>query len=193
MRGIVLALGFIASAGVAEAQQQIVVGPQPMVVGQSQGTMLLTGTTVPLRTSTELTTKGKHLKVGDRFNLEVAEAVTLNGVTIIPVGSLAVGEVTEIRNKGMFGKSGYIQGRMLYVRANNRQIRLTGRLDDKGVANGAAAGVATYATLVGGFLVTGTSARIPAGTNVTAYLDEDMPITFAAGVAASNPMIVTPK
>ena len=187
MRSILL-IGLASSASFA--QPQVIVGPQPMVVGQSQATMLLTGTTVPLRTVEQLTTKGKRLKVGDRFNLEVAEAITLNGVTVIPVGSRAVGEITEIRNKGMFGKSGYINGRLLYVRANNRQIRVTGRLDDKGIAAGAAAGVATYATLVGGLLITGTSAVIPAGTPVTAYLDEDMPVAFAPGVASSAPMVV---
>jgi hypothetical protein len=178
--------------GVAAAQQQVMVGPTPMVVGQSQAGMLLTGTTVPLRTVTELTTKDKRLKVGDRFNLEVSEAVTLNGVTVIPVGSTAVGEVTTVRNKGMFGKSGLIETRLLYVRANNRQIRISGRVEDKGSKNGVGAGVATYATLVGGFLVTGTSAVIPAGTSVQAYLDEDMPVVFAPGVSSVNPMVVPP-
>lgn len=174
----------------AVAQQQVFVSPPPMVLGQQQATTLLTGTAIPLRTTTELTTKGKRLRVGDRFNLETTEAVTLNGVTVIPVGSLAVGEVTFIRNKGMFGKSGLIETRLLYVRANNRQIRITGRVEDKGAANGVGAGVATYATLVGGFLVTGTSAVIPVGTPVTAYLEEDMPVVFAPGTQAANPMVV---
>ena len=188
MRAIVLTLGMAAAPA---AQQQIIVGPQPMVVGQEQATMLLTGTSIQLQTVAELTTKGKKLKVGDRFNLGVTEAVTLNGVTVIPVGSLAVGEVATIRNKGMFGKSGLIEARLLYVRANNRQIRITGRLDDKGAADGGAAtaaAVATYA--IGGFFITGTSARVPAGTHVTAYLDEDMPVEFAPGRASTNPMVV---
>ncbi|MGW8190163.1 hypothetical protein [Sphingomonas hankookensis] len=186
-------VALIAFASSVHAQQQIIVSPPPMVVGANQGTMLLTGTRVPLRTLEPITTQGKKLKVGDRFNLEVSEPITLNGVTIIPTGSLAVGEITEVRNKGMFGKSGYVQGRILYVRANNRQIRLTGRLDDKGSNNGGAAGVATYATLVGGLFITGTSAVIPAGTMVTAYLDEDMPVAFAPGVQSSQPMVVPSK
>ena len=144
------------------------------VLAQQTGAVLRAGTTVPLKTVTELTTKGKHLKVGDHFNLEVTEPVTLNGAVVIPAGSPAVGEITEVRNKGMFGKSGYLKGRVLYTRANDRQIRLTGIVDDKGSKNGVGAGVATYATLVGGFLITGTSAVVPAGTPVTAYLDEDV-------------------
>ena len=189
----ILTLALIAFGTAAAAQPQIIVSQPPMVVGSNQASVLLTGSRVALRTVEPITTQGKKLKVGDRFNLEVSEAITLNGVTVIPVGSLAVGEITEVRYKGMFGKSGYVQGRVLYVRANNRQIRLTGRLDDKGANNGGAAGVATYATLVGGLFITGTSAVIPAGTMVTAYLDEDMPVTFASGVPSTQPMVVPTK
>lgn len=189
MRIMLIAIAWMFSTAAA-AQPTVFVSPPPMVVGQPQSTMLLTGTSIPLRLTQELTTKGKKLKAGDRFNLEVSEAISLNGVTVIPVGSLAVGEITTVRNKGMFGKSGLIEARVMYVRANGRQIRLTGRFDDKGIAGGVGAGVAAAYTLVGGFLITGTSARIPAGTQVMSYLDEDMPVTFAPGVASSRPMVV---
>lgn len=182
----------VAFATAASAQQQIIVGPQPMVVGQASGTMLLTGTEVRLRLLQELTTKDKRAKVGQRFDLEVAEPVTLNGTIIIPVGSRAVGEITMVRNKGMWGKSGAIEGRFLYARANNRQIRLTGSLDDKGKAGGVGAAAATLATVpllpVAGFFVTGTSARIAPGTTFVAYLDEDMPVVFAG--AQVQPLVV---
>jgi hypothetical protein len=164
----------------------------PMVAGQ-QAPTLLTGTAVQLRMKTELTTKDKRAKVGDRFALEVTEPVSLNGVTIIPVGAVATGEIMTVRNKGMFGKSGLIEARMLHVRVGDRQIRLTGRVDDKGSKNGVGAGVATYATLVGGFLITGTSALIPAGTMVTAYLEEDVPVAFASGLASATPLVVPVK
>jgi hypothetical protein len=161
----------------------------PVSAGQ-QSTSLLTGTSVQLRMKTELTTKDKRAKVGDRFALEVTEPVSLNGATVIPVGAVATGEITTVRNKGMFGKSGLIEARMLHVRVGDRQIRLTGRVDDKGSKNGVGAGVATYATLVGGFLITGTSAVIPAGTMVTAYLEEDVPVAFASGLAPVKPLVV---
>lgn len=159
------------------------------VTGQ-QSLVLLTGTAVQLRMKTELTTKDKRAKVGDRFALEVTEPVSLNGVTVIPVGAVATGEITTVRNKGMFGKSGLIEARMMHVRVGDRQLRLTGRVDDKGSKNGVGAGVATYATLVGGFLITGTSAVIPAGTMVTAYLEEDVPVAFSGASAAVQPLVV---
>jgi hypothetical protein len=42
-----------------------------MMVGKAQANLLRAGTPVILKTIRELTTKGKHLKVGDRFPLAV--------------------------------------------------------------------------------------------------------------------------
>jgi hypothetical protein len=42
---------------------------------------------------------------------------------------------------------------------------------------------------VAGFLMTGTSARIPSGTPVKAFLDEDVPVAFVAGNEPA-PMLV---
>ena len=167
----------------------------PMVVGtQPQTTMLRAGTPVVLRTMTNLTTKGKHLKVGDRFTLEVADPVTLNGQVIIPVGSNAVGEITSVRNKGMWGKSGNIETRLLYVTANDRRIRLSGSVSDKGVkAGGGAIATSAIVFLPAGFFMTGTSAVIPPGTQVTAILDEDVPVMFAATRAPAMTVPATPS
>lgn len=148
------------------------------IVSAPTENILRVGAPIALRMNEELTTKGKKLKVGTRFNLETVEAITLNGMTVIPAGSPAVGEVTDVRNKGMWGKSGKINARMLYVRVGDRQIRLSGQIDDKGVT-GTAGVVGAIAVLpVAGFFMTGTSAQIPLGAPVNAFLDED--ITIAA-------------
>ncbi len=81
-------------SGVAQAQTATLAPAQAENV-------LRAGTPIALRMSETLSTKGKQLKTGYRFNLEVAEPVVLNGVTIIPSGTPAVGEVTDVRNKGM--------------------------------------------------------------------------------------------
>jgi hypothetical protein len=162
----------------------------PMVVGASSATVLRAGTSVPLRTVTELTTNGKKLKVGDRFDLEVSEPVSLNGQIVIPVGSRAVGEVTSVRNKGMWGKSGNIDARVLFVRANDKQIRMTGALNDKGKTGTAGVVGAVALVPIAGFFVTGTSAAIAPGTQVTGYLDEDVPVAFAPGMASASPMVI---
>lgn len=167
------------------------IAQSPMVVGAPSTTMLRAGTSVPLKTVTALTTNGKKLKVGDRFELEVSEPVSLNGQVVIPVGSRAVGEITSVRNKGMWGKSGNIDGRVLFVRANDKQIRMSGSLNDKG-KTGTAAVVGAIALIpVAGFFMTGTSAVIAPGTQVVGFLDEDVPVAFASGAVAAAPMVVS--
>jgi hypothetical protein len=163
---------------------------QALVVGGQAGPVLRIGTEIPVRTRTELTTQSKALRVGQRFEIETVEPTMLNGQTVIPAGTPGVGEITSIRNKGMFGKSGHFDARVLYLRTGDRQIRITGTTDDKGVAGGVGAGVATYFTLVGGFFITGTSARLPAGTVIHASLDEDVPVQFAG--AATPAALVVP-
>lgn len=161
-----------------------------LVIGGSTSPMLKAGTQVELRLVSELTTNGKRLRVGDRFNLEVSEPVRLNGRVVIPTGSIAVGEISSVRNKGMWGKSGNIEGRVLYVRVNGQQIRLSGALHDKGVT-GTGAVVGSVALLpIAGFFMTGTSAKLPAGSAVKAYLDEDLPVVFADGGAPTSPAII---
>ena len=141
--------------------------------------VLRTGTEIPLRLAEELTTQGKKLRVGNRFRLETSEAVIVQGVTVIPVGSPAAGEITDVRNKGMWGKSGHLTARLLYVTANGRQVRLSGGFDDKGTAGGIGA-VAVSAMLFppAGFFMTGTSAKIPMGTIVKGFIDEDVQLTI---------------
>ena len=74
-------------------------------------------------------------------------------------GSRPEDEITDVRNKGMWGKSGRLVARVLYVTVNGRQIRLSGAFNDKGKAGGVG-GVAVSAVvfLPAGFFMTGTSA-----------------------------------
>ncbi len=165
----------------------------PLVVGATTETMLRIGTEVPVSLMTELTTKNKALRVGQRFEVETTEAITLNGRTVIPIGTPGVGEVTTVSNKGMWGKSGHFDIRLLYLRVGDRKIKLTGTGNDKGVAGGAAAvAVSAIVFLPAGFFMTGTSALLPAGTIIKGFLGEDVPVSFAGAEVpvAAQPLSV---
>jgi hypothetical protein len=165
--------------------------PAPLAVAPpvTANAMLRIGTEVPLRLEEELTTNHKQLRVGQRFHLTTSEPVLLNGLTVIPVGTPAEGEITEVRNKGMWGKSGHLAGRPLYMTVNGRQIILTGTFDDKGTAGGwGAAAVSAFVFLPAGFFMTGTSAKVPAGTIVKSFVGEDVPL--AMPVVAQAPLQV---
>ena len=169
-------------------QQQQAVTPAttaPIAPAATTGAILRVGTEIPLRLIEELTTKGKKLRVGDRFHLETSEPVMVNGVNVIPVGSPAVGEITDVRNKGMWGKSGHLAARILYVTVNGRQIRLSGAFDDKGVAGGVGAvALTTFVAWPAGFFITGTSALVRSGSIVKGFVDEDVPLAMPASAQA---------
>lgn len=154
----------------------------------TQNSVLRAGTPIQLRMKEEVTTKEKAARVGQRFRMEVASPVELNGVVVIPAGSPAEGEIMTVRNKGMWGKSGHLSARALYVRVNGRQIRLTGTFDDKGVTGTAGVVGAIAVAPVIGFFVTGTSATLPLGAPVSAFIDED--VELAVKVQAPAPLEV---
>jgi len=161
----------------------------PIAAPAMTSAVLRVGTEVPLRLTQELTTKGKQLRVGDRFHLETSEPILVQGVNVIPVGSPAVGELTDVRNKGMWGKSGHLAARILYVTVNGRQIRLSGAFDDKGTAGGVGAvAVSAIVFLPAGFFMTGTSAKVPAGSIIKSFVDEDVPLSMPVAAMAPLPV-----
>ena len=198
MRNSTLALGCALIAVSPVAAQTFVPSPPvpaqsgvPLTVGAPQAAVLRTGTEVPLVMAEDLTTKGKKLRVGQRIHLTVAEDVKLNGQVVISAGSPAMGELTDVRNKGMWGKSGHIGAQLLYLEVNGRQIRLSGQFDDKGVTGTAGVVAAIAFVPVAGFFTTGTSAHIPLGGAVKGFIDEDVPVAFAN--VAPTPMVVPAK
>ncbi|MEO8453864.1 MAG: hypothetical protein ABI454_01780 [Sphingomicrobium sp.] len=197
-----MAYSILALAAVAAAQPvapQATIQPAPaaaiapaapvaVIVSPPTQSVLRAGTEVPMRLEEGLDSNDKTLREGQQFRMTVASDVRLGNVVVIPAGSLGTGEITDIRRKGMWGKSGRINGRVLSVRVGDRLIRLTGNFDDKGVTGTAGVVAAIAFVPIAGFFMTGTSAKLPAGGGVRAFLDEDL--TIAVPQAASAPMPV---
>lgn len=197
MRALCLAGALCALATPALAQETntalqpavgVEVAPPPIAAPPNANAVLRAGTPITVRLLEEVTTKDKAARVGQRIKMEVAAPVEVNGVVVIPAGSPAEGEVVSVRNKGMWGKSGRLEARVLYTRVNGRQIRLTGTFDDKGVTGTAGViGAVALAPIVG-FFVTGTSAVLPMGGEVPVFVDEDVQLAMVA--AAPAPLVV---
>jgi hypothetical protein len=150
--------------------------------------VLRVGTEVAVRLAETLSSKDNQTRVGQRFRIEVAEDVKVDGRTVIPTGTTGVGEVTEVKNKGMWGQSGRLSARLLYVQVSGRQIRITGSFNEKGQTGTAGVVGAVVFIPVAGFFVTGTSATLPSGSIVKGFIDEDVPLAFAA--TAPTPLTV---
>ena len=150
--------------------------PQAVILSAPTDSVLRAGTAIPLVMAQSITSKDKSLRTGAQINLQTASPVMLGGSVVIPAGSPATAEITEVRRKGMWGKSGRIAARVLNVRVGDRLIRLSGTFDDKGVTGTAGVVGAIVLLPVAGFFISGTSASINAGAGVKAFLDEDLKI-----------------
>jgi hypothetical protein len=152
--------------------------PQAVILTPPTQSVLRAGTEVPLVMEESLSSNDKTVREGTRFRMTVANNVMLGNAVVIPAGSQATGEVVDLRRKGMWGKSGRIVARVLNARVGDRLIRLTGSFDDKGVTGTAGVVGAIVFVPIAGFFLTGTSAKIPAGAGVKAFLDEDLQVAM---------------
>lgn len=166
-------------AGSGTAQTVVVPAPTQsenvaLVPQQAAGNVLRAGAPVPVALSEALTTKGKQLRVGQRVQLEVAQDVLMDGRVVIPARSPVEGVLTEVRNKGMWGKSGAIRLHIKSVNINGVNIRLKGDMDTRGQTGTAGVVGALVVLPVAGFFVTGTSAEMPLNMPGRAFLDQDI-------------------
>jgi hypothetical protein len=172
----IIAFAAAAAAQSAAPQAAVQQAPQAVIVGSPTQNVLRAGVEVPLRLEESLDSNDKTVREGNQFRMTVANNVMLGSSVVIPAGSPATGEIIDVRRKGMWGKSGRITARVLNVRVGDRLIRLTGNFDDKGTTGTAGVVGAVVLLPVAGFFMTGTSAKIPAGSGVKAFLDEDLTI-----------------
>ncbi|PTQ64075.1 hypothetical protein C8J45_104322 [Sphingomonas sp. PP-CE-3G-477] len=165
------ALGMLATPAAA---QNFVYWPAPAAVTGTPVPMSYfpMGTPLTLRSRTQVSTKVN--KPGDRLYLDVAESLSYRGQVVVPAGSVAVAEVAAVQRNGHFGKKGKLEIRLLYIDTPSGPVRLSGQANDEGTS-GTITSVATilFASPLG-FLVHGTSAQLPPGTLVRAYLADDM-------------------
>jgi hypothetical protein len=170
--------------------------PQAVIVSPATGTVLRAGTEIPLQVEQGLDSNDKTIREGQQFHLQVASDVMLGNLVVIPAGSPATGEIVDLRHKGMWGKSGHISARLINVRVGDRLIRLSGTFDEHGTTGTAGVVGAVVLLPIAGFFMTGTSAKIPAGSGVKGFLDEDLTIAppqpAAVAVQAAAPVPATP-
>lgn len=149
----------LSSPLLAQASQPSESNPQMTLPANSE---------IVLRMSDDLTSKGGRFAAGHMFRLTVAYDVLVKQKVVIPSGTPAVGEVTMITGKGVFGKSGKIDIELRHVDLNGRRIPVIGKFRQEGEGNTIAAVGAIFLSAPLLF-VTGKSAVIPRGRELIAY------------------------
>ncbi|QUT06453.1 hypothetical protein KFK14_03000 [Sphingobium phenoxybenzoativorans] len=141
----------------------------------AQSLTLPEGTPVHLQTRDDLSSK--DARKGDKVELTVAEPVIVNGVTVIPAGAPATGEISRARDNGLLGRSGKLEIEVTQVSADGRIVPLRGQQNAKGKAGTIGAVGAGVVFLPLAIVVKGKEAKIPAGTKVDVYVDQPVQLT----------------
>lgn len=141
---------------------------------------LLVERDTPIRLMVVNEVSTRTAKPGDRFMLRVDENVVVEGVTIIPAGTRAWGEVSAAEKSGAVGKSGKLQARLLHVEVGGEQIPISG--ENKSAGDGGGTQVVLGALALGplALLAPGNNAKLKAGDIFSAYFDADLSYDPAA-------------
>lgn len=140
--------------------------------------VLRQGTPVALKTLAPLSSR--RARQGQRFDLEVMDEVRVDGMLVIPRGAHGVGEVSRVVTKGMMGKAGKIEVRVLFVEVGGSRIRLDGTASDKGASGAAPVVLAAPLIGVSAAFFTGKSAVLPAGSSIQGFVFADLPLVRPA-------------
>jgi hypothetical protein len=184
-----------AAAPVAAAQPELVVAPVAPPAEHPEAIVVPKDTMIRLMVLNEVNTH--RAKPGDTFVLRVDENVSVDGVTIIPVGAKATGEVTTVNANGAVGKAGTIAARLLYLEVNGQRIPLVGEDRSKGSKGGDRVALAAVAFGPFGLLARGAQGKLKAGHIFNGYLADDLLFDRAAGAfilpePAPVPLAVAP-
>ncbi len=138
------------------------------------------GTPVRLRLTRTISSAEAH--VNEMVDFEVLEEVKVNDAVVIPKGSVALGEVTEAREKRRMGRGGKLQVEIESVRlTDGEKAPLRALRDVKGSGKKGKMTVGIVATGIGFFpaaplflLMHGKEATVPKDTQFTAYIQGDI-------------------
>lgn len=181
-----------------DSQQSNPVVKPPLAFG------LEDGSPVKLRTNRTVSSADAH--VNDTLDFEVLEEVKVHDVIVIPRGGIAWGTITEAQPKRRMGREGKLNINIDDVKlSSGEKIPLRAVKEAKGGGHQGAMTGAIVATAIVFFpaaplflLMHGKDITIPKGTEITAYINGDVPLDAAkftppADVSASSEPSSTPQ
>ena len=117
----------------------------------------------------------KTHKENQEVEIRLLDNLIINGVLIIPKGTIGTGYVYKSRKAGGFGRKGILQiAGKEFKTINNISVPLKKGLSGKGKTDGGAVAVAAAVSLVGGLFMKGSNINYPAGTNFEVEVRENV-------------------
>lgn len=134
----------------------------------------------------------KTHKKNQQVEFKTTENLIINGVVVIPKGTVGMGYVYEVQKAGGFGRKGVLRIAGKEIKTlNNVSVPLRKGLEGKGKTDGGAVAVAAAVSLVGGLFMKGSNINYPAGTDFQVEVRDnvDLGVTPEELKYAMNPDI----
>ena len=149
---------------------------EPLAFGLQDGT--------PVKMRISRTMSSADAKTGETIDFEVLEDVKIGETVIVPRGGIALGTVTRGKPKGRMGKGGKLDINIDSVRlTSGEKVALRAIKETKGGSHTGAMTGAIVATSILFFpaapfflFMKGKDITIPKGTEITAYINGDVPL-----------------
>lgn len=134
----------------------------------------------------------KTHKKNQQVEFKTTENLIINGVVVIPKGTVGMGYVYEVQKAGGFGRKGVLRIAGQEIKTlNNVSVPLRKGLEGKGKTDGGAVAVAAAVSLVSGLFMKGSNINYPAGTDFQVEVRDnvDLGVTPEELKDAMNPNI----
>lgn len=134
----------------------------------------------------------KTHKKNQQVEFKTIENLIINGVVVIPKGTVGMGYVYEVQKAGGFGRKGVLRIAGKEIKTlNNVSVPLRKGLEGKDKTDGGAVAVAAAVSLVGGLFMKGSNINYPAGTDFQVEVRDnvDLGVTPEELKDAMNPNI----
>jgi hypothetical protein len=167
-------------APLSDAQQA---APQQAATASTSNKFVLDDGT-PIKLRLDRTLSSADAKTGDNIDFEVLEEVKVNDVVVIPKGNIAIGTVTAAEHKKRMARGGKLDIEIDYVKLGDgekaaiRAVKETKGGGHTGAMTGAIVATSLVVWPAAPFFLFmhGKDTTIPKGTEITAYVNGNMPL-----------------
>jgi hypothetical protein len=171
---------------------------KPTVSSTANKFVLDDGTPIKLRLDRNLSSA--DAKTGDNIDFEVLEEVKVSDVVVIPKGNIAIGTVTAAEHKKRMARGGKLDIEIDFVKlADGEKAAIRAVKETKGGGHtGAMTGAIVATSLVVWpaapffLFMHGKDTTIPKGTEITAYVNGNMPLDPVRFAPVAPPASIVP-
>jgi hypothetical protein len=146
--------------------------PTGPVCNTNSGCLLRDGTEATLKFAAGISSKTAH--EGDPVEFLLDSDLKVGETVVVPKGAHAVATVSTAKKAGMMGKPGDLSVQLQYLIVGSNHVHLRGTKGQEGESKTGATVALTVVFGPVGLIKHGKDVDIPAGTPLTAYIDQDV-------------------